>query len=973
MKIYLRIFCSLAFVCFSLSLSSQREVSGIVKESGTGEALIGANVLISNTSTGTITDIDGSFELTVPDDAVSIEFSFTGFETVVHVLDERNYFEIEMTAGEQLDEVVVIGYGTVRREDATGSIQSVSTESFNKGAITGPQELLAGKVAGVSITTGGDPGAGSTIRIRGESSLSASNNPLIVIDGVPLDNGGVAGARNPLNIINPNDIESFTVLKDASAAAIYGNRASGGVILITTKKGKLGEALRLTYSGNISFGKKSGAVDILDADGFRNLINEEFDATHPARGLLGSANTNWQEAIYQTAVGHDHNIAATGSVGEFPYRVSLGYTDKQGILMNDQFSRYSSSINLSPKFLENRLQVNANLKATLSQNNFASQGAIGSAIGFDPTQPIFDSESPYGGYFTWTNVDGSPNTLAPANPIALLEQIQNDAENKRFVGNIQTDYRFAFLPELRANLNLAYDRSKSDGTVFIPENAAFAFSNGGEDREYSETKKNELLEFYLNYVKEWSTMKLDVMAGYSWQHFFAENYVKATNVAGTEILEPENFDPREYYLLSLFGRVNYTLMDDYLFTFTLRRDGTSRFSPENRYGLFPAAAIAVKAFEEPDNPFISKVKLRGGWGVTGQQEIGDFYAYLPNYQSSLENARYQFGNQFISTLRPNGYDANIRWEETTTYNFGVDLGFLKNRLNATVDLYERDTKDLLNFIPVPAGTNLTNFITTNVGDMTNKGIEIALNATVFDRPDFLWDIGMNMAYNENEITRLTASDDPSYQGVLTGGISGGVGSTIQIHSVGFAPSSFYVFEQVYDETGRPVEGLYVDRNYDGIINSDDQYRLEKPAADYTLGLTSRMEVQNFDLSFAGRANFGNYIYNNVLSNNAFKENLYNSTNILRNVHSRTDEINFSDPEYFSDFFIQEASFFRMDHITLGYNSNQLLGDFMRLYVTVQNPFVITDYEGLDPEQFGGIDNNIYPRPRTIVFGVSVDF
>lgn len=605
MKNYVLKCLGLVLFCTALtSMYAQREISGQVTDSENGEALIGASVLVAGTTTGTVTDVFGNFELTIPQGAETLEISFTGFETQSIAIGSASFLNIALAPGAVLDEVVVIGYGTVRREDATGSIQSVSSTDFNKGAITGPQELLAGKVAGVTISTSGDPGGGSAIRIRGESSLSASNDPLIVIDGVPLDNGGVAGARNPLNIINPNDIETFTVLKDASASAIYGNRAAGGVILITTKKGTVGQDLRIGYTGNVSFGSKSGSIDILGPNEFRALIDERFSDGHPARALLTGDNTDWQEAIYQTAVGQDHNLNVSGSVGVVPYRVSLGYTNKDGILKTDNFQRFSGGIKLTPKFMNNRLQMNLSLKGISIDNHFANRGAIGSALAFDPTKPILDPTSPYGGYFAWTDRSGNPNTLAPSNPIALLELRDDNSNVKRFIGNAQFDYRVPFVSGLRANLNLAIDKSNSDGSIFVPENAAFAFFNGGEDTRYTEEKKNELLEFYLNYVKEFNSAKIDLMAGYSWQHFFAENYSESANVAGTEIFSAPNFDPREYYLLSLYGRVNATLADRYLFTFTLRRDGTSRFSRRTVMDYFRQLPWPGRYLMEIPDPYL---------------------------------------------------------------------------------------------------------------------------------------------------------------------------------------------------------------------------------------------------------------------------------------------------------------------------------------------------------------------------------
>ena len=961
----------------SYSAYGQRTITGIVTDAATGESLIGANVLVKGQTLGTITDFDGFYSVDVPEGSTALIFSYTGYDPKEVAIGTENEVNVSLSFGEILDEVVVIGYGTVKREDATGSIQSVSTEKFNRGSITGPQELLAGKVAGVSITTGGDPGGGSKIRIRGESSLNANNDPLIVIDGVPLESGGISGARNPLNIINPNDIETFTVLKDASASAIYGNRAAGGVILITTKKGKIGAGLKVGYNGFVSFSNPYNRVDVLDADEYRAAIASNFDEGHPAHELIGDANTNWQDEIYETAFGQDHNVNFSGSLNELPFRVSLGYSDKDGILKTDNFKRLTGGINLNPGFLDNTLQLNVHLKAMQTKNNFADRGAIGNALSFDPTQEIYDEGNAFGGYTTWVQGNGTPHLIAPTNPIALLDLREDNSTVNRYIANVSADYRLPFLEDMRANLSLAYDYAKGEGTVVVPNFASFAFDDingGGVNNTYSQEKENTLLEFYLNYKKSMGESDIDVMGGYSWQHFDIANEFNNTDAAGTPSETTTGSDPAEYYLVSLYGRVNYSLQDKYLLTVTLRRDGTSRFSPENRWGLFPAAALAVKVVDN-DQQYFNNIKLRAGWGVTGQQEIGDFYAYLARYQLGFENAQYQFGNEFVRTLRPNGYDANIRWEETTTINLGVDFSIIDGRLGGSLDIYQRKTEDLLNRIPVPAGTNLTNFITTNVGNMENQGVELSLNLTPISTEDMTWDFSFNTSYNKNEITKLTVVDDPDYEGIRTGGIAGGVGSTIQIHSVGHAPATFFAYEQMYDENGTLLEGEFVDQNNDGIINDEDRVRGENPAADYSFGFTSNFRYKNFDFSFAGRALTGNYIYNNVQTDMGYLERLYNSVGTIWNVHQSAVDLNVSNQGNLtlSDHFISSASFLRVDHITIGYDLKELTNKNIRVYSTIQNPILVTGYDGLDPETGNGIDNNIYPRPRTLVFGVSAQF
>ncbi len=959
----------------------QRTITGTVYDARTGEPLIGATVVDKdNPSVGTITDFDGTFSLNVGANTTALIISYTGYNAADVSIVGVNNLTVRLNSGVVLEEVVIIGYGTVRRTDVTGSLQTVTTKDFNRGAITSPQELLAGKVPGVAITTGGGPDDGSQIRIRGESSLGASNDPLIVVDGIPLDGGGVAGNRNPLNIVNPNDIESITVLKDASATAIYGSRAAGGVILITTKKGTSGAKLKVSYNGNVSLGNAINQVDVLTPAEFRAAVADKF----PDRvNLLGDANTDWQSEIYRTAWAQDHSVSLSGAFDVVPYRVSLGYTNKDGILLNDNFQRYTLGVNLSPGFLKNTLQVNVGVKGMLTQNQFANRGAIGAASSFDPTRPVRDPNSPFSGYTVWTQANGTPNPLAPANPVSLLDLNLRDDNSmvRRYILNASADYRIPFLPELRANLNLGYDYSNGEGSVMIPGNNTVAFSfdpvnGGGVNNRYEQTRTNSVLEFYLNYRKALSADHVvDALAGYSWQRFYNENSFRNTNAAGTpsETIERNNI-ANELYLLSLFSRVNYTFKERYLFTFTLRGDATSRFAPENRWGLFPAVAAAVKIIEN-NNDLFNNLKVRAGWGITGQQDIGSPYVYQARYQQGLQNAQYRFGDEYVTTLRPNGYDRNIKWEETTTTNIGLDFSIIKNRLSGALDLYQRDTRDLLNTIPVPAGTNLTNFIETNIGNMVNRGVELALFATPVSKGKFNWDIGFNIAYNYNEITKLTATDDPDYKGIFTGGIAGGVGSNIQIHSVGFAPRSFYVFQQLYDENGRLLEGQFADRNGDGVVNDDDKYRYEKPAADYIIGLTSNINFGKFDLSFAGRGNINNFVYNNVATDMGYLQRLVHPTLYLSNVHRSAivNNINNQASVTFSDHFVTNASFFRMDHITLGYRFDQVLGDVLRVYTTVQNPFILTKYEGLDPEIGNGIDNNFYPRPRTFLLGVSVTF
>jgi TonB-linked SusC/RagA family outer membrane protein len=961
-------------------VSSQKTVTGTVIDEANNEALIGVTVSsIEEPSKSSITDIDGKFTLSVSNETKSIKLVYVGYVDKIFDVSNSPDGIYAMSEGELLEELVIVGYGTVKREDLTGSIQTVTSDKFNKGAITGAQELLAGKVAGVSITTDGGPGSGARIRIRGESSISASNDPLIVIDGIPVDNGAVSGSRNVLNIVNPNDIESMTVLKDASATAIYGNRASAGVILITTKKGKVGSKLSVNYNANFSVGSKYNTVDMLSPEEYADYINGRyFDATkpadqqHPAIKLLGNQPTNWQDLIYQNAPGMEHNLSFSGAEGNIPYRVSVGFTDKDGILKTDNFKRYVAGINLNPSFFDNKLQVNVHLKVMDNDNHFADRGAIGNALNFDPTRGPYDVNSRFAGYTAWTVANGNPNNIAPTNPIALLDQRNDNSRAKQYITNANISYRLPWIQGLIANLNIGNDHSRGQGRVIVPNTAAFAFdaiNGGGVNNFYRQRKNNSILESFLNYKRDFNKHGIDLMGGYSWQRFEVSNFFLNSDSNGSPAETSFGKDPAELFLISLYSRLNYDFNDRYFATFSLRRDGASRFSPETRWGLFPAAALAVKVVDN-ENKFFNQLKVRGGWGITGQQDIGDYYAYLARYQLSNPNARYQFGNEFIETYRPNGYDANIKWEETTTYNVAADFSIIKDKISGSVDVYKRLTKDILNEIPIAAGTNLTNFITTNVGTMENRGIEFTLNTT----PIKGWDLSANIAFNDPKITKLTAIDDPSFIGRRIGGIAGGVGSTIQIHTVGFAPNSFYVYKQLYDENGKILPGQYADVNGDGAVNSSDFYRYQSPNPKYVLGLTSNYTINNFDFSFAGRANFGNYIYNNVQTDMGFLNRAFASNGVLWGLHQSAIDNNAMDQANltFSDHFVRNASFFRLDHVTLGYNFPTLFKG-LRLFATVQNPVVITNYDGLDPEVAGGIDNNIYPRPRTYLGGLSVTF
>ena len=995
---------TLLLVLLGTTSWAQTTVSGKVTSAETGEPLSGATVVIKGTTMGGYTDEEGKFQVSAPDLKSSLVVSYFGFERQEVPLEGRTQLDIAMQPKESsLDEVVLIGYGSTEKEDVTGSIVSVSSKDFVKGNLATPEQLIQGKVPGVQITpNGGSPGSGSRIRIRGGASLNASNDPLIVIDGVPVDNGGISGAPNPLSLINPNDIETFTVLKDASATAIYGSRASNGVIIITTKQGKAGQATRVNYNGVLSFAQNRGQVNVLTADEFREQVNLA-DTVGNRIPLLGEASTNWQDEIYRDAISQDHNVSVTGAVGTMPYRVSGGFFDQNGTLRRANLKRYSGALSLNPSLLDDHLRIDVNAKASLTDNFFANQGAIGSAIAFDPTQPVFSGDTAFGGYFEYANNNGQPNNLAPRNPVGLLMQREDESQVFRSIGNVAFDYRFHFLPELRANVNWGYDVSRSEGTVFVPANAASQFTRNGQQVEYNQERNNYTLDAYLNYVKEFEDIdhKLDLMGGFSNQTFnvFGNAGEYSLDLPLTENPDTSFFNaPQIIYdeqgnvidstslripygglvLRSYYGRLNYTIKNRYLITATLRADLSSRFSPENRLGLFPAVAVAWKMSEEDflkEIPAISTMKLRLGYGITGQQEVGGIAPYLGRFTPSLNNAFIQFGDRFVQTLRPEGYDETLKWEETTTYNAGLDFGFLDERITGSFDYYFRETRDLLATIPVPAGTNFTNQILTNVGSIENQGFEFIVNFNPVRSAEWNVNVGINLAYNQNRITALSRVDSDTAIGNLVGGIAGGVGNTIQIHTVGFPTNSFFVLEQIYDDNGNPIQGEYVDRNGDGEVNLDDRYRFENPNPDYILGLNGDLSYRNWNLSFVLRGNFGQWVYNNVRSDKGTYQPVYNSVPFLTNMHQDVINTEFDGPEYFTDYYLEPANFVRLDNLVLGYSLPQMAeGRFTaQVSLIAQNLFVISNYSGLDPEVAGGIDNNFFPVPRTLSLSVNLGF
>ena len=1000
---------TLLLLLISTYAFSQTQVTGTVVSADDGMGLPGVSILEKGTTNGTVTNSEGKYSLTVKGNAVLI-FSFIGFTTQEAPVNGRTAVDISLEANvSALDEVVVVGYGQQEKKDVTGSLQAISTKDFNKGVISSPQDMMVGKIAGVQVTTNdGAPGSGATIRIRGNGSIAASQDPLIVIDGFPVDNFAISGQANALATLNPQDIESITVLKDASATAIYGLRASNGVILITTKKGKEGKPT-IAYNGNVSVSTPIKFIDVLSGDEMRTSANELLERglsglTPDALDLLGDENTDWQKEIYQNAVAHDHNVSVSGTYKSLPYRVSYGYTSQEGILKTTAFDRNSLNINLSPEFLDGDLKLTASFKGSFTKQNFGNTGAIGAAVAYDPTQPVRNGNTRWGGYTTWIesapatqpDPNGAPITIATDNPVALLEQTDNQSEVYRTIANLQVDYRLKFLPALKLTMNTGLDYSNSKGHNNADVKAAFVAENGGGQRiNYTGETISRLFDLYGNYTQTIGKNKFDVTLGHSYQSFerngsnFGRNGLTGDDIVYTDaqdkFVDGETIKvPRQYvtylnYLISFFGRVNYTLNDKYLLTLSVRDDASSRFSEDNRWKIFPAAAIGWQLSNEPfitAIKSISELKLRASYGVTGNQDISDVsYPYLSTYQVSSSTSQYQFGNTFYNTYRPQPYDSDIRWETTRQLDLGVDFGLFDDRITGTIDVYQKKIEDLINRIPVPGGGNFSNFLITNVGNMTNKGIEITLNGTPVKTEELEWNVGVNFSRNVNEVTKLLKRDDPGYAGVQAGGL--GLQRFIQNIQVGHPINSFLIYKQVYDGQGNPVEGLYVDKTGLGgdiTANENNKYRYHSPMPDFLFGINSRVKYRDFDFSFSGRLSIGNYVYNSVLTG-ANYSNFYYSTRYFNNLPSNVRKSDFMNLQIFSDYYVENASFFKMDNISAGYTVNEFFTDKLkaRFSFTVQNAFIVTKYRGIDPEVGNGIDNNIYPRPRVFMLGFNLTY
>ena len=962
-----------------------------------GEPIIGVNVSVDGGKMNVITDIDGNFSIKAAPGSF-LNISFIGYKSQKVSAESTPMRIVLKDNAVLLQDAIVIGYGTVKKNDLTGSVVAMKPDELNHGLQTNAQDMITGKIAGVSvISDGGTPGGKATIRIRGGSSLNASNDPLVVIDGLAMDNQGIKGVSNLLSTVNPNDIASFTVLKDASATAIYGSRASNGVIIITTKRGVAGAAPKVSYDGNISFGFKRNTVAVMNGDEYENYVETLSGKDSDAYKLLGSQvfgknyNTNWQDAIFRTAVSHDHNISVSGGFGNIPYRISGGYTNESGTLITSSFERVTGSINLAPTFYDKHLSFNINAKGMYAKNRYADAGAVGAAIAMDPTKPIMvenssnTAYSDFGGYFQWYSYDSALgknviNSLASHNPVAMLKQKHDIADSGDFIGNIEADYKFFFCPDLHihANAGLEY----SDGVQRLYESPESyddsPYGRQGRDHLY---KYNKSFNAYAQYSHDFNIHHLDVMGGYEWQHFYRAGLSHYNGVSATHN-ETSTPTKTESYLVSFFGRLNYSLLDRYMLTTTLRDDGTSRFSKNNRWGLFPSAALAWKIKNEPfmrNIKSLSDLKLRLGYGLTGQQDIdqGD-YPYIPQYTVSTTGASYPFGGEYYTTNRPNAYNQNLKWESTTTWNVGVDYGFLHDRITGSVDWYYRTTKDLLNTVSISAETNFNNKLISNVGSLKNYGLEAAIDAKLISKKDFLWDVSYNVTWNKNKITKLTTGTGDGYY-VATGSISSGTGETIQAQAVGQSANAFYVYKQIYDTNGKPIAGLYEDRDGDGKITSADKYYYKSPNAPILMGFSNKFVWKEWDFGFTMRASIGNYIYDDVLAShhNVSTTGYYATSGYLTNVMKRALSANFgstSNIEY-SDYYVKNASFLRCDNITLGYTFTNVMSTTFggRLYATVGNPFVITKYKGLDPEVSGGIDRNVYPRPVTFTIGLNLNF
>lgn len=967
--------------CLQL-LAQTRTVKGEVTDAQNGEALIGATVTVEGEKGGTVTDFDGNFSLQVSSSAKKIKVSYIGYIDKILAISENMKVKLESDS-KALADVVVIGYGTARKSDLTGSVATVKAKDFNKGLVSSPEQLINGKVSGVQImSNSGSASAGSTIRVRGGASLNASNDPLIVLDGVPLEQGGISGnSSNFLSMINPSDIESMTVLKDASSTAIYGSRASNGVIIITTKKGQQG-GLKVNFNTTNSMQTRAQMVDMLGHDDFVNVINQY--GTDNQKSLLGNANTDWNDEVYRTAFGTDNNLSLSGSIGKYlPFRVSAGYYNQSGLVRKDNVERWTGNVVLTPSFFQDHLKLTINAKGTLNNNSFNNGGAVWAAATFNPTIPVYSGNNSYGGFNEALDADGYPVNAGVRNPRGLVDLYDSKSKVSRFIGSMDVDYKVHFLPDLKLHATIGADYAKGDGTIYVPGYAAQSFNKdeslSGSDYKYGPQKnENRLLTLYANYAKYFENIKsnVDLTAGYDYQYWKSTTPLYYTKSAAGTTLSTVKASDYRHVMLSYYGRVNYSFDGKYLLTATVRRDASSRFSKDTRWGTFPSVALGWTLTEEPwlkDNKVVSNLKLRASYGVTGQQEGIGNYNYLPVYTSSVTGAEALINGQYITTYRPEAYVSDLKWETTTSWNFGLDFGFLNGRIGGAIDFYTRKTKDLLASVPTAAGTNFSKTILTNVGNVDSKGIEVSLNATPIQTKDWEWNLSYNFTWQNMKVKNLSLTQGGSQTNVKVGPSIDAY--QFQVLSEGYEPYMFYVYHQLYDsETGKPIEGAYADLNGDGEINDSDLYRYHSPAPKYIMGLSTSLRYKQLTLGMSFRANIDNYVYNGMgMSTGAWETVSYNNSQ-LNNLNASFLKTGFKTRQYLSDYYVENASFLKLDNLSLSYNIGKI-NKWASLTVSamVQNVFTITGYSGTDPEVPNGMDNSFYPRPRTYSVSLGLQF
>ena len=971
------------FVIGCLQLMAQtRTIKGEVTDAQNGEALIGATVMVEGEKGGTVTDFDGNFSLQVSSSAKKIKVSYIGYIDKVLSISDNMKVKLESDS-KALADVVVIGYGTARKSDLTGSVATVKSKDFNKGLVSSPEQLINGKVSGVQImSNSGSASAGSTIRVRGGASLNASNDPLIVLDGVPLEQGGISGnSSNFLSMINPSDIESMTVLKDASSTAIYGSRASNGVIIITTKKGQQG-AVKVNFNTTNSLQTRAQMVDMLSRDEFVNVINQYGSANQ--KSLLGTANTDWNDEVYRTAFGTDNNLSVSGSIDKWlPFRVSVGYYNQSGLVRKDNVERWTGNVVLTPSFFQDHLKLTINAKGTLNNNSFNNGGAVWAAATFNPTIPVYSGNDKYGGYNEALDADGYPVNAGVRNPRGLVDLYDSKSKVSRFIGSMDVDYKVHFLPELKLHATVGADYAKGDGTIHVPVYAAQSYNKdeslGGSDYKYGPQKnENRLLTLYANYAKYFEDIKsnVDLTAGYDYQYWKSTTPLYYTKSAAGTTLSTVKASDYRHVMLSYYGRINYSFDGKYLLTATVRRDASSRFSKDTRWGTFPSVALGWTLTEEPwlkNQKVLSNLKLRASYGVTGQQEGIGNYNYLPVYTYSVTGAEAFINGQYINTYRPEAYVSDLKWETTTSWNFGLDFGFLNGRIGGAIDFYTRKTKDLLASVPTAAGTNFSKTILTNVGNVDSKGIEISLNATPIQTKDWEWNLSYNFTWQNMKVKNLSLTKGGSQTNVKVGPSIDAY--QFQVLSEGYEPYMFYVYHQLYDsKTGKPIEGAYADLNNDGEINESDLYRYHSPAPKYIMGLSTSLRYKQLTLGMSFRANIDNYVYNGMgMSTGAFETVSYNNSQ-LNNLNTSFLKTGFKTRQYLSDYYVENASFLKLDNLSLSYNVGKI-NKWASLTVSamVQNVFTITGYSGTDPEVPNGMDNSFYPRPRTYSVSLGLQF